>query len=164
MVNVQRKPSRDRSGIYAIATIVSAAVVLSLLIHRKETGSWGLSSLSWPLSEESGQPGQAAVGPVVNLPKVIVRVGAAESDVYVHAAFDLEVASEQDKEAVRKLMPRLRHATIDVLSTMSAGEARGGTHAMTKTKARLLDQFRKVIPDRHLEALYVTSFLAFESQ
>ena len=160
MVNVKSNPSRDRSGLYAVATIVSAALVLVVLIQRTDTRSWSLPFQG----DEGGPQGQPAVGPVVHLPKVIVRVRAAESDVYVNAAFDLEVTSEQDKEAVRRQMPRLRDATIEVLSGMNSDDARGGSSALATTKARLLERFRTLIPARHLEALYVTSYLAFPSE
>lgn len=101
---------------------------------------------------------------MVSLPKVVVRLHGAESDVFLHAAFDLEVASERDKEVVRRQMPRLRDATIAVLSEMDSEDLKVGASAIEKTKGRLLERFQKMIPDRRLESLYVTSYLAFEAQ
>jgi flagellar basal body-associated protein FliL len=160
-VDPRPRPTADRSGLYVVASIASSLLLLALFIHWRTTGSW---DLPWPFSPPDSPSSQAAVGPVVSLPKVVVRLHGAESDVFLHAAFDLEVASERDKEVVRRQMPRLRDATIAVLSEMDSEDLKVGASAIEKTKGRLLERFQKMIPDRRLESLYVTSYLAFEAQ
>jgi flagellar basal body-associated protein FliL len=161
MVNGRPKRSQDRSGLYVFASLASSIAMLALLIHWRSADP---RALSWRSPAQKSAPGQAPVGPVVSLPKVIVRVHAAETDVFLHAAFDLEVTSERDKEAVGRQMPRLRDATIAVLSELGSDELQGGADAMRKTKGRLLARFKQVLPDRRLEALYVRSYLSVAAQ
>jgi flagellar basal body-associated protein FliL len=95
--------------------------------------------------------------PIVSLPDVVVALNGP-SLLYVDAAFDLEVASERDRDAVKQQLPRVRHAMISFLSQLTPDELRGSAE-LAKTKARLLDRFRGVMPEQRLEALYL-SYLA----
>ena len=100
---------------------------------------------------------ERAEKPIVSLPDVVVALNGPR-ELYVDAAFDLEVASEQDRDAVKRQLPRVRNETIEFLSQLTPDELRGSAE-LNKTKARLLDRFRGAMPRQRLEALYL-SYLA----
>jgi len=58
---------------------------------------------------------QRAEKPIVSLPDVVVALNGP-TDLYVDAAFDLEVASEQDRDAVKRRSRQGRNAGSSVLA------------------------------------------------
>lgn len=147
----------DRRGLVGL---VATGIVIALLVVARSAGGWGLG-IPFPnlLSKVAGDRDyrDQAEKPIVSLPDVVVALNAS-SDLYVDAAFDLEVASESDRDAVKQQLPRVRHETIEFLSQLKPDELRGSAE-LTKTKARLLDRFRSVMPRQRIEALYL-SYLA----
>ena len=138
--------SRSGSAAWTVALLAMALVLLGLLVYGRNLG-WGLG-LAWLRREPPATP-------MVSLPDVVVGLRGGGPDLYVDAAFDLEVASEQDQEAVRRHLPRVREETIQLLSTLSPDELRGRGE-LAKVKARLLERFRNVMPRQQLKALYLT--------
>ena len=144
----------------APAVLLAAGAVIALLVVVRSVGGWGLDvPFPNPFSEMAGEPDylQHAEKPIVSLPDVVVALNGT-SELYVDAAFDLEVASERDRDAVKQQLARVRHETISFLSQLTPDQLRGSAE-LAKTKARLLDRFRGVMPEQRLEALYL-SYLA----
>jgi flagellar basal body-associated protein FliL len=144
----------------ASVVLLAAGAVVALLVVARSVGGLGLDvPFPNPFSGMAGEPDylKKAEKPIVSLPDVVVALNGP-SQLYVDAAFDLEVASEDDRDAVRQQLPRVRHETISFLSQLTPDELRGSTE-LAKTKARLLDRFRGVMPRQRLEALYL-SYLA----
>lgn len=140
--------------------LLATGGLIALLVLAKSVGGWGIEAFPPnPFSRMAGDGDyrQRAAKPIVSLPDVVVALNGP-ADLYVDAAFDLEVASEQDRDAVKRQLPRVRNETIEFLSQLTPDELRGSA-ALTETKARLLDRFRGVMPRQRLEALYL-SYLA----
>jgi len=154
----KRWTSSGRGGAVAVLTLASAFLAIGLLVNVTETGGWGrfVGSLGTSQSAERKGPGadDQGLGPILSLPNVIVRLRADDEDLYLNVAFDLEVATERDKDAVRERLPRIQEATIRVLSDMTPADVRG-SQQLAKAKARLLERFRSVVPGRQLRSLYV---------
>jgi len=149
---------RKRAPVVLLAT----GAVVALLVVARSVGGLGLDvPFPNPFSEMVGEPEdhyrEKAEKPIVSLPSVVVALNGP-SHLYVDAAFDLEVASEQDRDAVKQQLARVRHETISFLSQLTPDELRGSAE-LNKTKARLLDRFRGAMPRQRLEALYL-SYLA----
>lgn len=140
--------------------LLATGGLVALLVVARSVGGWGLESFPPNLfSRMAGEDDyrQRAEKPIVSLPDVVVALNGP-TDLYVDAAFDLEVASEQDRDAVKRQLPRVRNETIAFLSQLTPNELRGSAE-LSKTKARLLDRFRDVLPRQQLDALYL-SYLA----
>lgn len=155
----EQRPTSDRRG-WLIGALLVPGILIGLFAISETADGWGLSSLLQrnlaPGAGGAGDYRRHAQYPIVDLPNVVVGLGGG-SGVYVDAAFDLEVASEDDRAAVRRQLPRVREETISFLSDLNADELRG-SGAISKTKARLLDRFRTMMPAERLNALYVTYF------
>jgi flagellar basal body-associated protein FliL len=143
--------------------LLATSATIALLVMVRSMGGWGLGSLGVPFPNPfsamagDGDYRDKAEKPIVSLPDVVVALNGT-SLLYVDAAFDLEVASERDRDAVKQQLPRVRHEMISFLSQLTPDELRGSAE-LAKTKARLLDRFRGVLPEQRLEALYL-SYLA----
>jgi len=153
----KRSFSSRHPGALAVLTLASALLALGSLVHLSETEGWSLLNAlrGKPPSGGRGGPESGELGPIVNLPSVIVRLHGTERDVYVDVAFDLEVGSEHDKDAAQERLSGLQEATIKVLSESTPEDMRG-PRRLARTKARLLERFRNVVTGRKLKALYVS--------
>lgn len=150
---------RRRRG---LPVLLATSAVVALFVVLRSVGGWGLGALGVPFPNPfwgmaGGDYRDKAEKPIVSLPDVVVALNGP-SRLYVDAAFDLEVASERDRDAVKQQLPRVRHETISFLSQLTPDELRGSAE-LAKTKARLLARFRGVMPEQRLEALYL-SYLA----
>jgi flagellar basal body-associated protein FliL len=144
----------------APVVLLAIGAVVALLVVARTMGGWGLDvPFPNPFSAMAGDGDyrEKAEKPIVSLPDVVVALNGP-SRLYVDAAFDLEVASERDRDAVKQQLARVRHVTISFLSQLTPDELRGSAE-LAKTKARLLDRFRGALPRQRLEALYL-SYLA----
>jgi flagellar basal body-associated protein FliL len=157
-VSKENRVPRDRRS---LIVLLGTGIVVGLVVFASSVGGWGLEVpfARNLFSEARGDSDyrQMAAKPIVSLPDVIVALNGS-TELYVDAAFDLEVASENDREAITKQMPRVRNETIEFLRQLSPDELRGSAE-LSKTKARLLDRFRGVLPEQRLEAIYL-SYLA----
>ncbi len=153
------KRATHRSWSAALVLLATGGLV-ALLVVARSAGGWGLEAFPPnPFSRMAGDDDyrQRAEKPIVSLPDVVVALNGP-TELYVDAAFDLEVASERDRDAVTRQLPRVRNETIRFLSQLTPDELRGSAE-LSKTKARLLDRFRGAMPRQRLEALYL-SYLA----
>src|SRR5437762_8315332 len=109
----QRSYSSKHSGVLALVTLASALVALGSLAHLRETEGWSMFEAlrGEGGSEGRGEPETGELGPILNLPNVIVKLRGADRDVYVEVAFDLEVGSEHDKDAAHDRLSGLQEAT-----------------------------------------------------
>jgi flagellar basal body-associated protein FliL len=153
----KRSFSSRHSGALALLILGSALVAFGALAHLRETEGWSMFNAlrGKTPSGGRGEPESGELGPIVNLPNVIVKLREADRDVYVDVAFDLEVGSEHDKDAAHNRLSGLREATIKILSESTPDDMRG-PRRLARTKARLLARFRNVVSGRKLKALYVS--------
>ena len=155
----KRSFSSRHPGTLAVLTLASALVALGSLAHLSETEGWSIfSALRKPPPVGRGEAEGGELGPILNLPNVLVKLRGAVRDVYVDVAFDLEVGSEHDKDAAQDRLSRIQEATIKVLSESTPEDMRG-PRRLARTKARLLERFRNVMSGRDLKALYVSYLL-----
>ena len=152
----------DGSGGWLVVILLTSVLVIGLVTIKKTGEGWGwdASFLRKTFSGGDSGPdsGDRDASPTVSLPSVVVGLQGGGAGLYVDAAFDLEVASEQDQEAVRKQLSRVREETIGFLSELSPAELRGSDE-LAKMKARLLERYRNALPSQRLKALYL-SYLA----
>lgn len=153
----------SHGGWVSVVVLVNSLLALCLLLPRQQDGEWrlfgALTSLGTPAAEKgSAESGADGPGPMVAVPNVNVMLHSGDLDYYVEAAFALEVATERDREVVSGRMPRLREASIGFLSGLTPDELRG-SRGLEKTKATLLESFRKVVPAQRLRAVYVTNLV-----
>ena len=159
MDNVKPVAASSSRTAWAVVILLNAAIVLALLGYSQDGGGW--QNIPFLRSVLPGGGGDQAVAegkrsPTVKLPEVVVGLrGRDEELLYVDAAFDLEVASERDRDAVSKQMPRVRETTIVFLADLSPDQLRGSGE-LARTKGRLLERFRDALPRQSLKALYVT--------
>src|SRR4051812_4905124 len=106
--NTKDAGSRGSTAAWTVGLLLTALLLLGLLVYGR---NWG-----WALRFLRRDP---PASPMVSLPDVVVGLRSGGPDLYVDAAFDLEVASEQDQEAVRRHLPRVREETIQILSALS---------------------------------------------
>jgi flagellar basal body-associated protein FliL len=140
-----------------IAGILLGAVILvGLLLSGRNGESWRMDA---PFASAFLPHDDERASLTVKLPDVVVGLRDHRgTELYVDAAFDIEVASEEDRLAVRQQLARVRDQTIAFLSELSAEQLRGSDE-LAKIKVRLLDRYRSAMPGQHLKALYV-SYLA----
>jgi flagellar basal body-associated protein FliL len=160
MNTVRRLVFGNGRGGWAVAVLLIAPIVIGLLVFGKNGGGWDRSPFvrNAFLGDRGGSDdGDWTPGTMLRLPDVVVglRGEGAKEDLYVDAAFDLELASEQDREAVRKQSSRMRDETIGFLSELSPADLRG-SGGLERTKARLLERFRNVLPSQRFTAIYLT--------
>lgn len=148
-----------RHAAWPIAIVLTVLVVLGLCAGKKGGRGWGWSisflGSAFSVNGSDSDSGDEASNPTLSLPDVVVGLRGGGTDLYVDAAFDLEVASEQDREAVRRQLSRVRDETIGFLSQLSPDELRGSDE-LTRMKMRLLERFRTAMPSQRLKALYLT--------
>jgi flagellar basal body-associated protein FliL len=114
-----------------------------------------------PFADSDGAPPRkastsddGAMGPVLSLPKVVVNLHSADADAFVDAAFDLEVATEKDRDAIQEKLPRIQEASINLLSSLRPEDLKG-SEGLARMKGRLLERFRDLAPRQRLKAVYV---------
>lgn len=147
----------------AAVAVANALVVLCLLRPPQQKWEWSLFGASGEAAtdtEEQWEPqaGPNAPGPMVKVSNVNVMIHSGDTDHFVEAGFALEVASEEDRQIVKRRLSRLREASIGLLSGMRPEELRG-SEGLEKAKATLLESFQKVIPHQRLKAVYVTNLV-----
>src|SRR6266478_7499242 len=159
MKKIKRLVIGSGSGAWAVAILLNAIMVIGLLSYGKDGVSWEYVPFlrkAFSGDKAASGDGEQMSSPTLSLPEVVVGLRGSDSDLlYVDAAFSLEVASERDREAVSKQIPRVRDTTIGFLSDVTPTELRGSGE-LARTKARLLERFRNVLPSQRLKAVYLT--------
>ncbi len=107
---------------------------------------------------EHGGGHAAAGGPTLKVGDLIVQLRDPEVDRYAKMSFDLEVGSEEEKNAVSPSLPRVREALISYFSDRTPEELRG-SEGLAKAKKDLLEKVRDIAGKR-VKNIYISDFVA----
>lgn len=107
---------------------------------------------------DKGGPTPIGAGPTLRLADFVVHLRNPESDRYARFAFEIEIASERDKESLTARTAQLRDAFIIFLSDRTVEELRGGA-GLDKLKQALFERLLEVAKDCHVRNLYITDFV-----
>jgi flagellar protein FliL len=99
-----------------------------------------------------------APGPVLKLEDFVIQLKAVDTDRYVRLSFDLELASEADREAVQARLSRVRDIVISYFADRTIDELRG-SQAMERTKATLARRIDEMVPGRRIKNIFITDFI-----
>ena len=153
-----QRSSSDFAGIASVGVILSSVLAIGLLLPSRLGPQWSamnpFADGDGAASRKSSPPGDGAMGPVLSLPEVTVNLHGGDADLVVDAAFDLEVATEKDRDAIRERMPRIQEASIDLLSSLGPEDLKG-SRGLDRMKGLLLERFRDLAPRQRLKAVYV---------
>lgn len=97
-------------------------------------------------------------GPTVKLDDFVVRLRNPEADRFARVSFEVEVASERDKERLTASMARVRDGFIGELTDHTVEELRG-TEGLTTIKTTLTHKLKELVPNCRVRGLYVTDFI-----
>jgi flagellar FliL protein len=107
---------------------------------------------------EPGKKGYVAPGPILKLENFVIQLKTVDTDRYVRLAFDLEVATEPDKDAVTAHLSHIRDLVITYFADRTLDELRG-SEAMERTKATLIKRIDEIVPGRRIKNLFITDFI-----
>jgi len=108
--------------------------------------------------EEKGEAKKALAGPTVKLDDFVVRLRNPEADRFARVSFEVEVASDRDKERLMASMARVRDGFIGELTDRTVEELRG-TEGLTTIKTTLTHKLKELVPNCRVRGLYVTDFI-----
>ena len=127
----------------------------------KEGGGGHEPSGSGGHESKGGDKGGASpigAGPTLRLADFVVHLRNPESDRYARFSFEIEIASERDKETLTARTAQVRDAFIIFLSDRTVEELRGGA-GLDKLKQALFERLLEVAKDCHVRNLYITDFV-----
>ena len=107
---------------------------------------------------DKGGPSPIGAGPTLRLADFVVHLRNPESDRYARFSFEIEIASEKDKETLTARTAQVRDAFIIFLSDRTVEELRGGA-GLDKLKQALFERLLEVAKDCHVRNLYITDFV-----
>jgi flagellar FliL protein len=107
---------------------------------------------------DKGGPTPIGAGPTLRLADFVVHLRNPESDRYARFSFEIEIASEKDKETLTARTAQVRDAFIIFLSDRTVEELRGGA-GLDKLKQALFERLLEVAKDCHVRNLYITDFV-----
>lgn len=151
--------------ILLIVNVVLVAAVLAVFL-LKGSGGGSHEAPKGEAKAEHGAEGEAKgkdakdlpPGPTVKLADFVVHLRNVESDRYARLSFEIEVATEEDKNRFSALMPRVRDGFLTYLSDRTLEELRGG-EAIARTKKVLEERLADLAPGVKVNALYVTDLV-----
>ncbi len=144
--------------ILLVVNSVLVAAVLGVFLLRGNGAAAAPKAEGHAAPAEHGGKGEATPGPTAKLADFVVHLRDAEADRYARVSFEVEVASEPDKEKLAAFMPRVRDAFIAYLSDRTLEELRG-SEAIGRTKAALAQRIAELAPGVAVRALYVTDLV-----
>jgi flagellar protein FliL len=97
-------------------------------------------------------------GPILKLENFVIQLKTVDADRYVRLAFDIEVATEADKQAVQDHLSHIRDLVISYFADRTLDELRG-SEAMERTKATLIKRIDDLVPGRRVKNLFITDFI-----
>jgi flagellar FliL protein len=107
---------------------------------------------------DKGGASPIGAGPTLRLADFVVHLRNPESDRYARFSFEIEVASDKDKESLTARTAQVRDAFIIFLSDRTVEELRGGA-GLDKLKQALFERLLEVATDCHVRNLYITDFV-----
>jgi flagellar FliL protein len=111
-----------------------------------------------PEEEEHKGAKKGGAGPTVKLDDFVVRLRNPEADRFARVSFEVEVASEKDKERLMGSMARVRDGFIGELTDHTVEELRG-TDGLKTIKSSLTQKLKELVPNCRIRGLYVTDFI-----
>lgn len=105
-----------------------------------------------------GEKAAALPGPTQKLADFVVHLRDPEADRYARISFEVEVATEEDKNKLGGYMPRIRDAFIAYLSDRTLEELRG-SESIARTKGVLAERLGQLAPGVTVRGLYVTDLV-----
>ena len=110
--------------------------------------------------EAGGKKGLAfkPPGPILKLENFVIQLKTVDQDRYVRLAFDVEVATEEDKNAIMAHLSHIRDLVIAFFADRTLDELRG-SEAMERTKATLLKKIDEIVPSKLIKNLFITDFI-----
>jgi len=102
--------------------------------------------------------GYIVPGPILKLENFVIQLKTVDQDRYVRVAFDIEVESEQDREAINHHLSHIRDLVISYFADRTLEELRG-SEAMERTKASLIKRIDDVVPGHRIKNLFITDFI-----
>jgi flagellar protein FliL len=107
---------------------------------------------------EGGESKGPLPGPTQKMADFVVHLRDPEADRYARVSFEVEVATEEEKNKLTGYMPRIRDAFIAYLSDRTLEELRG-SESIARTKAALADRMAQLSPGVKIRGLYVTDLV-----
>jgi flagellar FliL protein len=107
-----------------------------------------------------GKKGMAfkAPGPILKLENFVIQLKTVDQDRYVRLAFDVEVGTEEDKNALTAHLSHIRDLVIAFFADRTLDELRG-SEAMERTKATLIKKIDEIVPGQRIKNLFITDFI-----
>ena len=99
-----------------------------------------------------------APGPILKLENFVIQLKTVDQDRYVRLAFDVEVGTEEDKNAITAHMSHIRDLVIAFFADRTLDELRG-SEAMERTKAMLIKKIDEIVPGQRIKNLFITDFI-----
>ena len=97
-------------------------------------------------------------GPILKLENFVIQLKTVDQDRYVRLAFDVEVATEDDKNAIVAHLSHIRDLVIAFFADRTLDELRG-SEAMERTKATLIKKIDEIVPGKRIKNLFITDFI-----
>ncbi len=108
--------------------------------------------------EGGGEEKGSLPGPTQKLADFVVHLRDPEADRYARVSFEVEVATEEEKNRLTSYMPRIRDAFIAYLSDRTLEELRG-SESIARTKGALAERLAQLAPGVKVRGLYITDLV-----
>jgi len=151
--------------ILLIVNLLLVAAVLGLFLMKGRAGAGGGGGhAEGDEKHVEGKPGEhgkeasLAPGPTTRLADFVVHLRNPDSDRYARLSFEIEVATEEDKNRLAGFTPRVRDGFIAYLSDRTFEELRG-SEAITRTKQALEQRLAEMAPGVAVRGVYVTDLV-----
>lgn len=155
-----KKPGSSKLVIILLAvnTLLTGGV-LAYQFLRPAGGAKGAPSEKEEKAHAKAAEAKAnAVGPTIRLADFTVHLRDTDADHYARVTFDLEVATDEDKNRVSLAIPRIRDVVIAYLADRSFDELRG-SDALVRTKEHLLEKIKQTLPGTAVKGLYISDIV-----
>jgi flagellar FliL protein len=146
-----------------VVNLLLVAAVLGLFLVKGGAGAAGGGQAAGGAQAEGkpGEPGKdgpPAPGPTAKLADFVVHLRNPDADRYARLSFEIEVATEEDKNRLAAFTPRVRDGFIAYLSDRTFEELRG-SEAITRTKQALEERLAQMAPGVTVRGVYVTDLV-----
>jgi len=158
------EPAKAKGGgsklvaiLLAANSVMLAGVLAAVLLRSGGAKAAGTKEDGHEAAAAKGEKANA-VGPTQKLTDFVVHLRDVDTDRYARVSFEIEVASEADKERLGNSLPRVRDGFIAYLSDRTFDELRG-SEGLGHTKDELLKLVQKTLPDLPVKGLYITDIV-----
>ena len=146
-----------------VAPVASAAVAAAPGEHGAaapagEHGAPAAAAAGAPAGEAEKGTAALGAGPTLRIADFVVHLRNPESDRYARFSFELEVATDKDKEMVTARTAQIRDVFITYLSDRTAEDLRGSS-GLEVVKHELFAKVAELAKGAKVRQLYVTDFV-----